>query len=428
MLTRRGWALGIGALFAAGAGRLFGTGEFMVMAVAGLALIVGSVAWTRTRRLRLRIQRSVQPTRVHAGGSAQVHLSLANLGGHVPMLRLTDPVAGTPGARLLIGPLLPVERVSASYLLSTQRRGHLEIGPTEVEIVDPLGLARARVGTGPSTTLVVYPATKPLTPLRLTRGPEPLGASADLHTLQRIGEDFYALRDYTAGDDVRRVHWPSTARLGRPMVREDEVPRRSRVTIVLDTRSTAFDDEAFELAVSSVASIALASATRHDPLRLVTVEGADSGIVSSAEGLAQLFDRLANVSLTKRGSLRSALATAAATSAGPVVLVLGGTASTESTRSSETGQTRDAEALQAVRSYASSMIVLRIGGLESHRPASKQLADQNLASSQLTNHQPDNRRLVDTLGTVVVNSLSELPNKWATAQASAPTGRRHSLR
>jgi uncharacterized protein (DUF58 family) len=390
MLTRRGWSVGIGSAVAAGAGRLFGMGELLVLALAGIALISGSVAWTRTRRIRLRIQRAVQPARVHAGGRARVQLVLTNLGGHAPVLQLTDPVTGTLGARLRVGPLLAAERLSTSYVLPTQRRGRLEIGPAEVDVVDPLGLSRTAIGAGPRTMLIVYPATATLVPPRLARGPEPLGLAADVHTLQRIGEDFYALRDYTAGDDVRRIHWPSTARLGRPMVREDEVPRRSRVTVVLDTRSTSFDanplgDGSFELAVSAAASVVLASATRNDPLRLLTVAGADTGFVTSGEGLAQLFDHLADVSTSAQGSLRSTLAAATATAVGAVIVVLGGTAFDAA---------RDAEAIAAASSRTSSMNVIRVCRSDDALPAAGP-------------------------GVVDISTLGELGPKWAALQTSS---------
>ena len=383
MLTRRGWITGIGSLVAAGAGRFFGIGEFIVLAVAGLVLVGTAVVWTRTRRVRLRIQRSTQPVRVHAGGTARVALTVTNLGGPAPVLHLSDPVTGTLGARLRVGPLLAAERVQATYLLPTERRGRLEIGPADVAVADPLGLARTSIGTGPRTTLVVYPATQTLVPPRLARGPEPLGVAADVHTLQRIGEDFYALRDYTAGDDVRRIHWPSTARLGRPMVREDEVPRRSRVTVVLDTRSSTLDPERFELAVSAAASVVLACASRHDPLRLLTVAGADTGFVTSGEGLAQIFDHLAEISTSGTGTLRGTLAAATSASTGAVVVVLGG-ASLEAAR--------DAEAITAAESRSSALSVIRV-----------RAPDTRLGAG--------GRRWVDITGS------ADLAPKWAAAQA-----------
>ena len=388
MLTRRGWAVGIGSFVAGGAGRLFGIGELFVLAVAGIALVSGATIWTRTRRIRLRIQRSVQPVRVHAGGQARVELAVTNLGGPAPLLQVTDPVTGTLGARLGVGPLIGAERVNAAYLLPTERRGRLTIGPADVAVVDPLGLSRTHIGSGPLTTLVVYPATQTLVPPRLARGPEPLGIAADVHTLQRIGEDFYALRDYTAGDDVRRIHWPSTARLGRPMVREDEVPRRSRVTVVLDTRSTAFDTERFELAVSAAASVVLASASRHDPLRLLTVAGADTGFVTSGEGLAQLFDHLAEVSTSGTGSVRAVLAAATASVVGAVVVVLGGTAF---------DAPRDIETITAAGSRSSSLTVIRVCGTGDALP---------WAGS----------RCVD------ITTAAELAPKWAAAQTAQESG------
>lgn len=385
MLTRRGWIAGSGSVVAAGAGRFFGIIEFIVLAVAGLALVGTAVVWTRTRRVRMRIQRSTQPARVHAGGTARVELAITNLGGPAPVLQLNDPVTGTLGARLCVGPLLPAERVQAAYLLPTARRGRLEIGPVDIAVADPLGLARMSIGSGPRTTLVVYPATQTLVPPRLARGPEPLGVAADVHTLQRIGEDFYALRDYTAGDDVRRIHWPSTARLGRPMVREDEVPRRSRVTVVLDTRSSTLDEERFELAVSAAASVVLACASRHDPLRLLTVAGADTGFVTSGEGLAQVFDHLAEISTSGAGTLRGTLAAAASASPGAVVVVLGG-ASLEAAR--------DAESISATASRSSALSVIRVRAPGTRLPAG-------------------GKRWVD------ITRFADLAPQWAAAQTEA---------
>jgi len=171
------------------------------------------------------------------------------------------------------------------------------------------------------------------------------------------------------------------------MVREDEVPRRSRVTVVLDTRSTAFDGAHFELAVSAAASVVLASAARHDPLRLVTVAGADTGFVTSGEGLAQLFDHLADVSTSASGSLRSALAAAAATAVGAVVVVLGGTA---------LDAARDAEAISAASSRRSSMTVIRVCRSGDSLPAAGP-------------------------GFLDITSAAELGPKWAAAQASEQT-------
>lgn len=388
VLTTRGWSLGIGSVAAAGAGRLFGIAELLVLAVAALALVIGAAAWTRTRRVRLRLHRSVQPVRVHAGGHARVELELSNLGGPTPVLALTDPVTGTLGAQMRVGPLLAAERVRTSYLLPTEHRGRLEIGPADVSVEDPLGLSRVHIGTGVPITAVVYPATQPLAPPRLVRGPEPRGLVADAHTLERIGEDFYALRDYTAGDDLRRIHWPSTARLGRPMVREDEVPRRSRVTVVLDTRSTAFDSEQFEVAVSAAASVVLACAARHDPLRLLTASGADTGFVGAGEGAARLFDYLAEVSVSAAGSLRSALGAATAAAAGAVVVVLGGTA---------LDAERDGEAIAAASARSGSISVIRV-------------------------RRPGDALPAGGAGWVDISAAAELGPAWAAAQAHERRG------
>lgn len=82
-----------------------------------------------------------------------------------------------------------------------------------------------------------------------------MAASRPEHS-QRGGEDFYTLREYQRGDDLRRVHWPSSARKDQLMIRQLETPWQSRALVMLDVRSQVYEsDEAFETAVSGAASV-----------------------------------------------------------------------------------------------------------------------------------------------------------------------------
>src|SRR5207245_397722 len=96
-------------------------------------------------------------------------------------------------------------------------------------------LATTVARIAPATQLTVYPRVDPILPLPQTRGHDP-HAGADHPTALGSGEDFYALRAYQVGDDLRRVHWPSTARLDELMIRQQEMPWQGRATVVLDVR------------------------------------------------------------------------------------------------------------------------------------------------------------------------------------------------
>jgi uncharacterized protein (DUF58 family) len=116
------------------------------------------------------------------------------------------------------------------------------------------------------------------------------------------GDDFYALRPWTVGDDLRRVHWPSTARRDELMVRQHDVPWQGRATVVLDVRARHHDEDSLEQAVSAAASIAAASGRGGALVRLVTTDGADTGFGTGPAHLEAILDRLARVQPVAGGS------------------------------------------------------------------------------------------------------------------------------
>src|SRR5207249_11446891 len=87
-----------------------------------------------------------------------------------------------------------------------------------------------------------------------SRGHDPLAGADHPTAVASSGEDFYALRAYEVGDDLRRVHWPSTARLDELMIRQNEMPWQARVTVLLDGRRRAHSGESLGLAASAAAS------------------------------------------------------------------------------------------------------------------------------------------------------------------------------
>src|SRR3989442_3503504 len=108
-----------------------------------------------------------------------------------------------------------------------------------------------------TTELVVYPEVEDLEPWRLGIQGQGSGESAARH-LHRSAAEFYTMREYVTGDDLRRIHWPSVARTGQLMIRQDESTRRSTATLFLDNRSAALGTNrapGFERAVSVAASI-----------------------------------------------------------------------------------------------------------------------------------------------------------------------------
>lgn len=309
MLTRRGWLLLAASVGCTATGRALGVIELYAVAAAIVALVLGSAVFVHAASFTLRATRELRPPRVHAGAFSRVELVLRNLGTRTaPVLTVLDPFdGGRRWARFLVAPLAPGEQARAAYRLPTERRGVFPLGPLEVQRRDPLGIANVSVEAAPVTELTVFPRIDDILPLPYTLGHDPL-AGVDHPTALGAGDEFYALRAYEMGDDLRRVHWPSTAKLDELMIRQDEMPWQGRATVVLDLRAGVHNEVSLELAVSAAASIATACWHKRALLRLVTSDGTDSGFASGNRHLDAIMERLAVVGTDRGGNLLSVLA------------------------------------------------------------------------------------------------------------------------
>lgn len=275
MLTSRGWSL-LGASVGLVAGSvLLGLLELAVLAVAAALLVLLGALVVRRRKPRLVVERDVIPHRVSVGDDARVELELRNVGrGTSPVLAVTDAFdRGRRSARFSVPPVGPGEQVRAAYRVPTTRRGRFEIGPLRLSVTDPFGLVRRSWRDEQVQEVVVYPRIHRIAPV-----PEAPGTpvAADRSRARRGvagGVEFRSLRDYIVGDDLRRIHWRSTARTGELMIREDEDRWLSHAALLLDTRRGAHDDRSFELAVEVTASVVASLAAADRPVHAVTTTG-----------------------------------------------------------------------------------------------------------------------------------------------------------
>jgi uncharacterized protein (DUF58 family) len=299
MLTRTGWLTAILAIIAGVAGRLFAIVELFVIAAVLGSLVLITLAWVRMTAVRLRVSRVVTPARVHAGESTRIEVSAKNTGaGRTPVLHLSDPVAGTRGARLHLAPLRGNDTAQAAYRLPTDKRGVVNVGPLQLEIADPFGLARRRAIAAPVQSVTIYPRVDTIRVPSLGGDEDPHGAAIRTNKLGQTSEEFFALRQYVLGDDLRRVHWKSTARSQELMVRQDENPWQDRTTIALDVRPGSYDEAAFERAVSAAASVASAAFRQRHVVRVISSDGFDSGIGAGLSQAEAILAYLAGVPLT----------------------------------------------------------------------------------------------------------------------------------
>ncbi len=309
MITAKGWALliGSGALWVAG--RLLGAVDLFVLGTGGAALVGLAVLLARLPGPRLDVRRELHPPRVYAGSESRVDLVVRNSGARrTPVFGLRDPFdGGRRQARFLVSPLGAGESARAAYRLPTERRGVFTLGPLEASVTDPFGLAARTSHVAPASDLTVYPRIDQIAPPPHTRGDDPLSGADHPTGVALSGEDFYALRAYEVGDDLRRVHWPSTARLDELMIRQNEMPWQARVTVLLDVRARTHTAESLELAVSAAASIVAASWQRGSLVRLVTTDGVDSGYGSRHAHVEAIMETLASVGLARDDRLTGVL-------------------------------------------------------------------------------------------------------------------------
>jgi uncharacterized protein (DUF58 family) len=124
-------------------------------------------------------------------------------------------------------------------------------------------------------------------------------------TAPRGTQTFQSLREYVPGDDIRRVHWRSTARTGTLMVREHVDTSLPSTVVVFDTRAQCYFDDQFEEAVDVAASVVHASLERGFPTRLVTTAG-DAFAVRAGQRDHVMRTFLAGVQPAAHGDMRAA--------------------------------------------------------------------------------------------------------------------------
>lgn len=256
MLTERGWAAAGAAVALTVLWVLFGEIELGLAAAVLVAAVVVALGFVGLTRPRVTVARRTSPAAVHEGDHAAVTLHLTNRGRKLRHVTLTDEVAGLGVAEFSVAVIDAGETVTATYRVLCRPRGRFPIGPTVVTVSDPLGLASSTTTSGVVDTMVVYPAIETLREFPSVRGRNLVVTSSRPEHNQRGGEDFYTLREYRQGDDLRRVHWPSSARRDELMIRQLETPWQARALVILDVRAEVYPQpEAFERAVSGAASV-----------------------------------------------------------------------------------------------------------------------------------------------------------------------------
>ncbi|HHX40584.1 MAG TPA: DUF58 domain-containing protein [Armatimonadetes bacterium] len=230
------------------ASQLFVMGA-MVLGVALLSYLLSTLSLHHVA-----VSREV-PTPLTAGEAAPFTLTAENK-SRLPKVFLRISAGIPPGIDAvpkhhLLAVLWPGQRASLEGVMTAPARGAYPLAPVEVVATDPLGLFRRRRALPGTGEVLVYP--------RICRieyheylGESAYGSTSPRHSvLPGHGLDFHSLRDYHPGDDLRRVDWKTSARMGRMVVIEFEPVTVGDVLVVLDSRASG---PPLELAVTAAAS------------------------------------------------------------------------------------------------------------------------------------------------------------------------------
>ena len=288
--------------------------EALACALAGVvALLLAAmrVAWRPPHVVSIRVPNE----RIVAGQTAVGEISVRNERARSVRSGIIELPIGTGTGEFVVPPLGAHETWDEMFLISSRHRGLINVGPARAVRSDALGLLRRVRMWDEPVLLHVHPRT--------VRVPfDATGFQLDVEgvatgKLSSSDVSFHALRDYEPGDDRRAVHWQSTARLGKLIVRQYEETHRSHHVIVLDTSRDAWDHDTFETAVSVAGSLGLANLRESRPVSLSTTEGwLPSGVAM------RLLDALSEVKARSFGDLSRRVREAVAQRPGVSALTL----------------------------------------------------------------------------------------------------------
>jgi len=234
-------------------------------------------------RTQVAVDLVLQPERVTAGGSVAAGVVVRNIATHGLLPTILELPVGSVVHRYAVPRLGPGEAHEETFTIRTERRGVIPVGPATTRRGDPLGIASRDVEWTGVTEILVRPPMVGLDSLGAGLLRDLEGVSTDAVSLSDLA--FHALREYVPGDDLRHVHWRSSAKAmaaadeSRLLVRQYLDTRRSHVTLVVDDRLAAWGDpQDFETAMSLAASIIVRATLDEFDTSFVCGTNASSGL------------------------------------------------------------------------------------------------------------------------------------------------------
>ncbi len=312
-LTPRGRIVLVFGLLVVLFGILFTSRDLIWLGAFACVVAIGALLMVSSPVKGLRHERRLAVTSVPVGTEFGVAIDLTSSGGGLPrLLHFEDVVPPSMGIRprFALSGGVPSKGYRVGYRLEGVQRGRFRIGPLLVRSLDPFGLARNDMAFVTTTEIAVTPRIFELGGLRA--GSSGLSAEARTASAGLVGQDDVLVREYRRGDDVRRVHWRSTARVGELMVRREEQSWQPSTRLLVDNRACAHagtgPQSSFEWAVSAAASAGLALLAEGSTLELADADGLTFSPDSDRSiRRTQLLHELTDITLTSAESLAAGL-------------------------------------------------------------------------------------------------------------------------
>ncbi len=280
-----------------------------VLWMATVCLLVGAYVYARRFSARgIAVTRRLSGNRILQGDPLPMTLTLRHRAGSANMVLIKDPVhsltrATTEVPQYLIQADPATSEDELRRDITFPLRGHYRLGPLMVQGSDPLGLFVRREMVGPPDEVIVYPRPLPLPKVRM-QGLSSYRLS-ELRTAPLAGatQEFYGIRPYQHGDDLRRIHWKSSARTGRLAIKEYEQRVSAAATIVLDLHQAqgkhgSGAQSTLEYAIVIAASLAQHVSDAGNSLSLITT-GADGFTLPMDRGEHQLRKALEHLAVAR---------------------------------------------------------------------------------------------------------------------------------
>lgn len=252
-------------------GIVFGWQEAKVAALLALVLLLIAIGFVLGKSMYA-VKLDLARTRVAVGDHAVGSIAVANTSTRTVLPAALELPVGHATALFHLPRMAPAQIHEDLFTIPTTRRAVITVGPVRSVRADPLQLLRRQVLWTEPTDLYVHPRTTPI-------GGPAAGFLKDLEgltTRDLTTSDiaFHALRDYVPGDDRRHIHWKTTARTGKLMVRQFEETRRSHMAVALSVNTDEYESgDDFEMAISAAASLGRQAIKENRELSVITQRG-----------------------------------------------------------------------------------------------------------------------------------------------------------